>query len=233
MSDETTRGGSRIFRHQAAPAGAGVVASDEAAAAAVTALIGEHIGAAENVFHELVSELVHLDVHIVAPSDGDDAYTLFTTGMSDRAMTMPEGLDETPFAELMIRLPATWRLTQEDAGDERWFWPVRWLKTLARLPHQYGTWLGLGHTIPNGDPPRPVAPESPFVGFLIAGATSLPEDGDLARVASGKEIRVLAVYPLTAAEMQHKLDEGADALIERMMDAGLSDVVEPGRKSCV
>ena len=51
----------------------------------------------------------------------------------------------------MAALPGDWRLTADDFKDERWYWPVRQLKYLARLPHKHATWLGFGHTIPNGD----------------------------------------------------------------------------------
>ena len=36
----------------------------------------------------------------------------------------------------------------KDLPYER-FWPIQMLKFLARFPHEYKTWLGWGHTIPN------------------------------------------------------------------------------------
>mgnify|MGYP000664765674 CR=1 FL=1 len=35
------------------------------------------------VFHELMSDIVHIDVHIVPPDENRPFYLLFTTGMSD------------------------------------------------------------------------------------------------------------------------------------------------------
>src|SRR6185369_17322023 len=108
--------------------------------------IGEHIaryvGPVETVFHEIVSDLVHVDVHFV-PADGEREYhTLVTSGMSDRPMTVPEGAEDFQFAELVLCRPDTWPLSQKDFNDENNYWPVRWLKQLARFPHEYDTWLG-------------------------------------------------------------------------------------------
>ena len=36
--------------------------------------------------------------------------------------------------------------------DERWYWPIRLLKSLARLPINCDSWLGHGHTVENREP---------------------------------------------------------------------------------
>ena len=53
-------------------------------------------------------------------------------------------------------MPPDWPMGQEAwQEDESSFWPVQWLKMMARMPHEYETWLWTGHTVPNQDPPRP------------------------------------------------------------------------------
>lgn len=42
------------------------------------------------VIHELMSEKVHIDLHIIAPDENRPFYVVFTTGMSDLPMTMSE-----------------------------------------------------------------------------------------------------------------------------------------------
>ena len=37
-----------------------------------------------SVFHELVSDIVHIDVNIIPSDNGRDYYVLWTSGMSDR-----------------------------------------------------------------------------------------------------------------------------------------------------
>src|SRR5690606_35651519 len=103
---------------------------------AICAHFTEHVGEASMVFHEIVSDLVHIDVHQIPPSDERPFWTLYTTGMSDRPMSAPEGAEDCRYAELMIKLPAAWpidRLNEwpqggADAETERMYWPVRWLK---------------------------------------------------------------------------------------------------------
>lgn len=226
---EVSRGGSQMLRHEVAHAGE-LAPTDEAAATAVAELIARHLGPAANVFHELVSETIHVDVHVVSPAEDDDAWTLYTTGMSDLPMSVPEGSDAPRFIELMLRLPASWQLSQEAFADERWYWPVRWLKMLARLPHEYRTFLGDGHTIPNGDPPVPIA-DTRFVGFVVGAPASLPDDDDVARTPDGKEIHLHAIYPLFADEMDFKLQRGWGELAERLGAADVTDVVDPARAS--
>jgi hypothetical protein len=230
--DEVTRGGSNVLRHQEAQASA-AAATDEAAAHAVIALIERHCGAPTNVFHELVSETVHLDVHVVPPDPAageDGMWTLFTTGMSDLPMTVPAELQAPRYAELMVRLPASWQVSQEAFADPRWYWPVHWLKMLARLPHTYRTWLGDGHTIPNGDPARPLYEGSPFVGVVIGQPTSLPDDDDTAH-AGEKAIAILTPYPLYADELTFKLERGWGELVERLGAADVDDCIDPTRAS--
>ena len=51
-----------------------------------------------------------------------------------------------------IALPADWKLDQESMKDEKWYWPIRLLKSLARLPINCDSWLGHGHTVENREP---------------------------------------------------------------------------------
>jgi hypothetical protein len=230
---ETSDGGSRILRHEARDRDATVAPTDQAAADAVVALVSAHLGSVREVFHELVSEIVHVDVHVIAPTAAEPAWTLVTTGMSDLPMHVPDGVDAPRFAELMIRLPASWQVAKQVFDDERWYWPVRWLKILARLPHQYDTWLGVGHTIPNGDPPRPLAPATPWSGILIGPPASLPDDAQVATTDAGKRVQIYALYPLHDREMELKLAAGADRLFERLIAAEVDDVVDVKRRSVV
>ncbi len=230
---EVTRGGSRVIRHQAAADGAPLAHGDEATIAAVVAHVEGHLGTVASVWHELVSEWVHLDVHAIAASEAHEAITLFTTGMSDLPMAVDDAAADAPaHVELMLRLPPDWQLGDAAFADERWYWPVRWLKELARLPHQYATWLGWGHTIPNGDPPAPLAPGVPFTGFVIAPPTCLDEDAATV-VTAARATTILAIYPLHPDEMTFKLEHGADALFECMDKAGVTDRIDLRRPSVV
>ena len=82
-------------------------------------------------------------------------------------MNVPKELAEYKLerAELAIALPADWKLNQESIQDERWYWPIRLLKALARLPIVNDTWLAWGHTMDNT---RPFAENTELCAFILA-----------------------------------------------------------------
>jgi hypothetical protein len=228
---EVSPGGSPILHHEPRSAGFNVATPGDGGVEAVEAHFTRVVGSPETVFHELVSDLVHIDVHVIPPAGGRDHWVLFTTGMSDRPMTVPRpALPH--YAELMVSLPSAWRVQEPAMKDERWYWPVRWLKLLARFPHEYETWLGMGHTVPNGDPPQPFDVSTKLCGMLLLPPLQLPPQ-DCTVKAPGKEITILALFPLYAAEMSLKLNKGTDALLDAFDRAGVTEIVDPVRRPAV
>ena len=91
----------------------------------------------------------HIDVYVhERGAGGRDFYTLVTGGMSDLPMQLPPDVpaDLPRRAEIVFYLPPT------EAPKREY---VSFLSTSARFAYDYDTWLGWGHTIPNGDPPAP------------------------------------------------------------------------------
>jgi hypothetical protein len=196
---------------------------------AVDGHITKWIGAVDVVYHEIVSPYVHVDIHHIPPSEDHPFHVLVTSGMSEMPMTTPEGAEEYRYAELLICLPPEWPLTEAAFEDERHYWPVRWLKMLARFPHQYGTWLGWGHTMPNGDPPLPFTEGTKLCGMLILPSISLPEEAATLELPDGRTVHFWALYPLYDEEMAIKLRKGAQALLPLFEKHNVSDVVDPTR----
>lgn len=228
---ELTTGGSEVLRYDATAGDATVAPGSELVHEAIAAHFDAHVGPAPTVFHELVSEYVHVDVHFVPPDEERPSWVLYTTGMSDRPMTVPPGLDAPPFAELVVVLPAGWRLDEASLRDETWYWPIRLLKFLARFPHVFGTWLGAGHTLPNGDPAEPYAPGCPFSCVLVYPPTVLPEGQRVVRVEGRPDVHLYALFPLHPAETELKLERGTEALLEAFAANGVTERVDIGRPS--
>ena len=230
---EASPGGSRILRHpargrQREPAATG----DRETTTAIEEHIARHFGAPETVWHEIASDLVHIDVHVTPPSAERPRFTLVTSGMSDLPMNVPPAVG-TPYAELMMALPPDWPLTAEAFRDEAAYWPVRLLKTIARLPHAYGTWIGPGHSVPNGDPPEPYAPGVPFTGVLVAPMLHCEDAARTIVTGKGRRISLLALIPVHQAEMNLKLASGSGALYDAFDRAGVSEMLDPARPSSV
>lgn len=199
----------------------------------VTRHFDEHIGEAASVFHELVSDLVHVDVHYIPTTEDRPFHVLYTTGMSERPMHLPEGYEGPRYAEVFIILPEEWKLTEADFEDDDNYWPIRWMKELARLPHEYETWLGPGHTVPNGDPPEPFAPGTQLCCMMAV--PPLIGDDDFALIERGKDgedtIGLLMLMPLYKDEMEYKLDKGAEELLEKFekLNLDVAELFQPDR----
>lgn len=231
---EHSPSGAPIYRHEdAAPFEP--ASGDEASIAAIAAHIERYLGPVSGVYHELLSDKVHLDVHVVPPSAEFPFYTLVTSGMSDRPMAVPPGApaDEAPpYAELCLLLPSTWNIPADPADvasafeDENVYWPIRWLKLLARLPHEYGTWLGFGHTVPNGEDAAPFASNTELGCMLVLTALSLPEEFQTLVVSPEKTVQFYTLYPIYREEMALKMAQGVDALIDRFEVYDTSDVLD-------
>jgi hypothetical protein len=195
----------------------------------ISAHIHRHLGPVETVFHELVSDTVHIDVHIVLPTPDSPCVRLVTSGMSDLPMTVPAGLGAPRHAELMITLPADWKLDKDSFKSEEWYWPVRLLKHLARLPHKYATWFGVGHSIPHGDPATPYAPNTRLCGAIIVPPLTAPDEFNTLVIDADKVISFYSVLPVYQAEMDLKLRKGADALFDRLSAKHVTDLVDIDR----
>ena len=197
--------------------------------------IEQHIkntfGEFENVFHELVSPDIHVDICVVPPSEERDYYTLVTMGMGAHRMNVPEELAEYKLerAELAIALPSDWKLDEESLKNERWYWPIGLLKVLARLPIVEDTWLGFGHTM---DKQSPFAEDTELCGALLAGPQDIVwKGGEVCVLPSGEEVNFYQVIPLYRDELEYKLARGAEELLERLGAVGF--VVDPERPDVV
>lgn len=233
MADELSPAGYPIQRHSPRERELELVDGDEETVEAVTTHVTAHLGEISWTYHELLSDLVRVDVHVVAPTAERNFHTLVTTGMSDRPMTVPNEIPAPAFAELMLHLPPEWPLRQEDLGHERNYWPIRWLKFLARLPHEYETWLDAWHTVPNGDPPEPFADGTGLAAMMLTPPILAPEEFGRLVTPSGREIAFFEVLPLHADELALKLEKGTDELLSRLDAVGVSPVIDAARGSCV
>jgi Suppressor of fused protein (SUFU) len=213
---------------------ASVAHADEAR---IATHLGRVLGSAGFVWHEIVSDAIHVDVHVVAPSPRRPFHVLVTSGMSALPMNIPKrdrDRDQRLYAELCVFLPPRWKLDATSLRDETFYWPARLLKRIARLPHENETWLDLGHTVANEDPPVPYAPSTKLAACMLVSPRSL--GASFEKVPGEPALRILQLLPITAAELAFKLEKGDQALIERL-EAERGDEVygplDPARRSVV
>jgi len=197
---------------------------------AIEGHIQQYFGKFENVFHELASPDIHVDICAVPPTEERDYYTLVTMGMGAHQMNVPKELASYKLerAELAIALPEDWKLDQESMQDERWYWPIRLLKVLARLPIASATWLGFGHTMDNE---QPFAENTKFCAAILIGLQNTEDGSEVCTLPGGEEVNFYQIIPLYQDELEYKLEHDADALLDKM--AGISFVVRPDRPNAM
>lgn len=186
------------------------------------------------VLHEHYSKCVHLDVNIIPPSEGRDFTVYVTSGMSDLPMSAPEGCEVLARMELLVALPGPPEAHSDPDGGEHYL--VRALRNFARYPHETGAWLTYNHTIGGGD--DPIGEDTAMTGFLIAPPLKAPIVKDQRkacrlRLSNGEHVNFAALIPLHPAEIAYKLEHDADALLDLLDRAGVSEVYDPNRPSVV
>ena len=190
--------------------------------------IQKYFGKFEQVFHELVSEYIHVDICIVPPSKDRNYYMLFTMGMGVHRMNVPDSFEEEKGkferAELAIALPKNWKV-----GDsaEKWYWPIRLLKSLARLPIESDSWLGWGHSI---DHEEPFADNTKLCASVLIDVQGPEMGGQDLVLPNGEQVNFYQVIPIYREELNYKLNHDTEALLEIMGNVSL--VVDPKRPNC-
>lgn len=187
-------------------------------------------------------------IRLMAPTEQEPYYVAYTVGMSANPME----LDNMPHsrqyaylrtAELMIYLPAGWPMAgllakdADEAPAPETSWPLRMLYRLACMPQKQHTWLGSGHSVPNGEPPRPLAPNTEFSGAMLylPADKNGPKTVQPVTVTENEKVLLYVAVPVYSDEMQMKLENGAGYLEADLRD--LPDytgfIVTPGRPSVV
>ncbi len=178
----------------------------------------------------LGSDPDEVEILHIPPQDTRPVRTLVTAGMSDRAMTVPAGKSVPRYIELMVTLPRTWPFDAKARSEPRWKWPLDQLRSIAELPRTQRRFVGWGETFPNGDPPRPLAPNTKLSAAVIVPSLLVPQDFYELTIAA-HSIAFFSVLPLYKEELELKESKGVNELFEKLLDAGVKDFIDPRRKN--
>jgi hypothetical protein len=108
---------------------------------------------------------------------------------------------------------------------------MRTLKFVARLPHLHDTWIGLGHTIPNGHPPEPYAAGTKLCCVIASPPMRFSDELWKCEISPGKTVRLYALLPLYEDEMNFKLEQGSSALFEKLDEREVDELFDIQRRS--
>ncbi len=190
-------------------------------------------GKAPEVFHEIVSEYVHIDLTIVPATPERPYHSVITTGMSDRPMNPPNPGPGHSYCELVLALPPEWPTKQEAFSDEKVWWPLRRLKMAARFPHIYSTWLWYAHTLADEGPAKPFADDVGFSASIISMPVLVPSDALSVKIRDDKTVNFFSYVPIYESELLYAREHGSDALFEKLDEAAATELIQKDRPRVV
>lgn len=217
--------GTNIVRHQNVETKLGVTEGIAGFAQARETTYERLFGKPLSVSHEVLPLVPHIDVYTFKRSQGDrEVYSLVTGGMSDLEMTLPRGTNKDVPRRVELILYCS------EPRDE-YISTLRWV---AHFPHDSKSWLGHGHTMPNGNPPQPLWGSGEldtlfFLPPIVTKDQTLPSELNL----GGDPVHFLWVVPLTTAECNFKLTRGFASMMNLLQQNRHPYVFDPRRKSYV
>ncbi|MCF0128766.1 MAG: suppressor of fused domain protein [Pseudobutyrivibrio sp.] len=192
----------------------------------------KHFGEFKEVFHEIASPDIHLDVIVIEPTAEEPYYKLITEGAGAYKQNAPkEYADKNGhFAEYMIFLPSDWDIKSDKSSS---YWPIGELKKIARLPITCDTWLGAGHTVHSNEKMEQIDASTKLNSYILfSGIDKAGENCEL-RLKSGKLIKFYLLMPLYQEELDYIFENGGGAFLNLIPDEDLLPIVKPKRISYV
>jgi Suppressor of fused protein (SUFU) len=237
MGEERSRSGAAIKRYGETLAPSMAPPEQPTYFHDIVAHLESFLGPIEGVDGEIESDQVQLLVLPFRPTEHRSYWTLVTCGMSTRPMAPPAIFDDPSSyerAELIICLPENWFGSdlKQLARDGK-VWPIEILRFAARFPHLYNTWVWIGHTLSTEEPPEPFDPNTEFCAFAIAVPLRWPKEKWKMVAHDRRSISFLTVIPLYRDELQFKLDNGTDRLLDLFDEARVNELFNPTRPSLI
>lgn len=186
--------------------------------------ISKNFGNISKVYHELYSPDIHVDIIIIPPTPEQNFYKLITEGVGAFKMNVPEMVKqfELERMELITYLPPDWDMKIE----KQYGWIISNLKLIGRLPISQDTLICSGQTVSyyNSDKIK----DNIFCASLLIPASNNKKQLDFRFDRKGK-INFYQIIPLYKEELEYKLDNGLEALIDVLDENQLDLVVDFNR----
>jgi hypothetical protein len=172
----------------------------------------------------------HIDVFWVMPTEWDPHHHLVTCGMSALPMAVPGGRGIADRIELAMTLPGEWPVGHETIAGEHG-WPLRQLLDTARIPHETGRYMSLGHVVATL-PPEPFSRNTRMCGWVLTRPAHLGR-GFEHLVAAGRSLAFYSLVAVHQEEIAFSFERDERALIHRLARQRVSNVLDPKRRSTV
>ena len=152
-------------------------------------------------------------------------------------MNVPKSLKGKVYdrAEYVIFLPKDWNI---ESDDEEFYWPIRMLKTIARIPVNSDNWLRSGHTIQLAEDDGQLSDTARYNSCALLPSVGMEKQyvKPLKLGFWGKKIAFYQIFPLYQEELEFKLANSLDKLLDKMdLGTNYTDenlIIDIHRKNC-
>lgn len=195
--------------------------------------IEKHFKDAEmNVFHEITTLDIHLDVYHIKPKDVEYEI-LLTAGMSSIAMNVseiPENAATYQFAELVVIIRAGLDFGKMFPSKTENDWIISMIKQVGKFPHFYDTWIGIGHTIQAHEELVPYDEHSDFCGCMVLPTVSFPDEFSKIESPDGV-INIYGLFPMYKEEMEYKIENGYNSFLQFLINNNTPEGIDIEREN--
>ncbi|MCC9606856.1 suppressor of fused domain protein [Blastopirellula sp. JC732] len=192
-----------------------VIERDGQLFAAISKHIEQHVGPIARVFRDHVNEKKQVDILWVKPTAKTPFHTLATCGMAEQPMQIPPEADGFPYAEMILCLPQNWPIDESALANEAIYWPLRWMKLVARLPQEQNTYVARSQVLPNGVPARPFHANTTMTAWMFTPPQIGPEELP-AMAVSDRTVDFFAMTAIHTDELRFYYQHGYLETLRRL-----------------
>ena len=169
---------------------------------------------------------------LVVPPEGERRFAYVTTfGCAFRP------LPAEPYANSGVNRRVEFVLAAQQSGDDdddlkALNLAANTVRQFAKLVHLNGITVEYGETVAFSDVPKPVYDNAKFCAFAFM-PPRLPGPGfetwQPSNVRLGEPLRYIAPVPIYREELDFGIDNGPEALLELLVDSGVTEMIDLGR----
>lgn len=220
--------------------------------------IQKQLGPVKKVIQDSSRLFTEVDLYHIGPNKNINANTIITKGNSYFKMSAPSSVDSA-YAELILHLPADWKVSEDMFNDAVYGWPLSLMKDFGKKVMRRGFWLGQWFVFPNQPEDelrntyaalfgiekfdfnsniKPYSTGTDYCGVMIT--PPLPAISDIFKMKylnDGKYIEgewpvyFHTLLPVYKDEIIYYFREGKDKFVQKLMEIGFDKMFDLNRKS--
>lgn len=172
--------------------------------------INKYFGETTLIIPPITNSLMPISTVVIAPTKKDNFYKLITVGIGSYKANVPQELEALKLNrfELVAYLPPDTDVFNVDFKNS---WICNYMQLLGNMTVYEDTWLGLGHTVSNGDP---FSENIGFNGVILDNVHNVNERACECGLPNGDIVSFYQFIPLYEEEMMFKINNDCESLFQ-------------------